>query len=79
MVSSFGSLVSLVAVFIFVYIIYRLLTDRVAAGANYWRNKEFFELESDAPQITTLEWTLNSPPALHTFNEIPFMLAFKRS
>lgn len=78
LISSFGSLISLVAVFIFMYVIFRLLTDRIPAGSNYWRNKEFFELETDAPQITTLEWTLTSPPALHTFNELPFMLVYKK-
>jgi cytochrome c oxidase subunit 1 len=32
-ISSMGSIISLVGVFIFVYIIYRLLTDKVAVGA----------------------------------------------
>jgi len=34
-ISSFGSIVSLVAVFIFMYIIYRIFTDGVTVSGNY--------------------------------------------
>jgi cytochrome c oxidase subunit 1 len=34
-VSSFGSLLSLTAVFIFMYLVYRILTDAVPVSANY--------------------------------------------
>jgi heme/copper-type cytochrome/quinol oxidase subunit 1 len=34
-ISSFGSILSLVAVFIFMYVIYRLLTDAVPVSSNY--------------------------------------------
>jgi len=34
-ISSFGSILSVVAVFIFMYIIYRLLTDAVPVSSNY--------------------------------------------
>jgi heme/copper-type cytochrome/quinol oxidase subunit 1 len=58
-------------------VVYRLLADRIPAGANYWRRREFFEVETDSPHITSLEWSLSSPPALHTYNELPFMLVYK--
>jgi cytochrome c oxidase subunit 1 len=34
-ISSFGSLISLVAVFIFLYIIYRIFTDAITVSGNY--------------------------------------------
>ena len=33
--SSFGSIISLVSVFLFIYIIYRTLTDNVIVSSNY--------------------------------------------
>jgi heme/copper-type cytochrome/quinol oxidase subunit 1 len=35
LLSSFGSLISLVAVLIFMYILYRIFTDRVPVGPDY--------------------------------------------
>jgi cytochrome c oxidase subunit 1 len=34
-ISSFGSIVSLVAVFMFMYILYRIFTDAVPVSSNY--------------------------------------------
>jgi cytochrome c oxidase subunit 1 len=34
-ISSFGSIVSLVAVFMFMYILYRIFTDAVEVSSNY--------------------------------------------
>lgn len=75
--SSFGSIVSLVAVFLFLYIIYRTLTDKKVADNNYWRSPELFEQEGDVPSVYSLEWTQTSPPAIHTFNELPYLVAYK--
>jgi hypothetical protein len=62
-------------VFLFVYIIYRTLTDGVEVGPNYWRSPEFFEKEGDTATIYTLEWTQQSPPEFHTYNETPYLVA----
>lgn len=72
--SSWGSMISLVAVFVFLYVIYRTLTDKITVSGNYWRSKELFEVDTDTPTIHSLEWTLSSPPAAHTFNELPYIV-----
>lgn len=74
-ISSIGSIISLVAVIVFFYVIYRTLTDGVVVGNNYWRSKELFEQEGDLPTIHTLEWAENSPPAFHCNNELPYLVA----
>jgi len=76
-VSSFGSVISLIAVFVFLFVIYRTLTDKVVVSGNYWRSKELFEIDTDNSSINTLEWTLPSPPAAHTFNELPYIVAVR--
>ncbi len=74
-VSSFGSVVSLVAVFIFMYVLYRGLTDGVTVGKNYWHSPEFFEAEGDVVSTPSLEWTHTSPPEFHTYNELVYLVA----
>jgi hypothetical protein len=64
-------------VFIFMYVVYRTLTDYVVVPANCWHSKEFFTAEGDAESVTTLEWVQQSPPALHTYNELPYLVATK--
>jgi len=75
LLSSFGSIISLVAVIVFIYVIYRTLTDGVIVGSNYWRSKELFEQEGDFPTIHSLEWTELSPPRFHSNNELPYLVA----
>jgi cytochrome c oxidase subunit 1 len=60
MVSSLGSYVSFAGVFLFLFIIYRAFTAGAKAEANYWGDG-----------ATTLEWTLPSPPAFHSYEELP--------
>jgi len=76
-ISSFGSIISLVAVFVFLYVIYRTFADQVTVSGNYWRSKELFEVDTDTSTIHTLEWTLPSPPAAHTYNELPYIVAVR--
>jgi heme/copper-type cytochrome/quinol oxidase subunit 1 len=73
-VSSFGSIISLVAVFIFMYVIYRTFTDNISVNANYWYSPEMFEIDTDAERIYSLEWTQNSPPVFHTYEELPYLI-----
>jgi cytochrome c oxidase subunit 1 len=68
-VSSIGSMISLFSVFMFFYIIYRLLTDRVAATDNVEKAHYFSQKKVTA--APTLEWIQNSPPVFHTFEELP--------
>jgi heme/copper-type cytochrome/quinol oxidase subunit 1 len=55
------------------YILYRIFTDRVPVGPDYWYEPEFFSINTDTRQYDSLEWTLDSPPAFHTFNQLPFI------
>jgi heme/copper-type cytochrome/quinol oxidase subunit 1 len=75
-VSSYGSLLSLIAVFLFLYILYKAFSDAIPVEANYWRSRELFERLDDpasAHAPSTLEWLQASPPALHTYNELPYI------
>jgi cytochrome c oxidase subunit I len=61
-IASHGSMITVISVLLFFYIIYRTLSDGVQEVRNPW----------DAPRhLATLEWQLPSPPAAHTFNEVP--------
>jgi len=75
-VSSYGSLLSLVGIFLFLYILYRAFSDAIPVEANYWRSRELFERLDDPASAQgpyTLEWLQASPPALHTYNELPYV------
>lgn len=74
-ISSFGSIVSLVGVFVFIYVIYRTLADKIIVGDNYWRIPELFEQTNDYKHlpVTSLEWVQTSPPAFHTYEQTPYI------
>lgn len=72
LVSSFGSIISLIAVFVFIYVLYRTLTDKVPAKS--WESPEFFTSSKDLPTFNSLEWSHPSPPAHHTYNELPYLV-----
>jgi cytochrome c oxidase subunit 1 len=61
-VSSIGSYISGCGVLIFLYVLYRTFTSKVPLPDNYW-----------GAGATTLEWTVSSPPPLHTFEELPLV------
>ncbi len=72
LISSFGSIVSLIGVFFFIYIIYRTLTDKVPAIS--WLTPEMFDSPKDAPSFNSLEWSHSNPPVAHTYNELPYLV-----
>ena len=74
-ISSFGSIISVVAVLIFLYIVARTVADRIPVTGNYWGTQEFFSYSEDGAPVDSLEWTQNSPPVLHTYNELPYLVA----
>ncbi len=78
-VSSFGSIVSLISVFLFIYIIFRLLTDNIPVSSNYWASSQFFDNNTDTLVATSLEWVQNSPPTMHTYTELPYMVIISPS
>ena len=60
MVSSFGAYLSFAGAILFVLLLVYTLTSGRRVAENYW-----------GPGATTLEWTVPSPPAFHTFDEVP--------
>ena len=70
-ISSFGSIVSLVGAFIFFYRIYDALTNGEPCPANPWEFPVVEGRAHEAHESLTLEWLVDSPPAFHTFEEIP--------
>lgn len=78
-ISSFGSIVSLVASLIFFYVIYRTfsdLDDVTVAKEQREVTRQFFDDLTDCQVnggVTSLEWTLDNPPVLHTFEQQPYI------
>jgi cytochrome c oxidase subunit I len=68
-IASFGSTVSSMGLLLFFYIIYVTLTAGERCPINPWNF-------TNAKTVTTLEWLLDSPPAYHSFNEVPQVLDF---
>jgi cytochrome c oxidase subunit 1 len=75
LISSFGSIVSIVATLVFIYVVYDLLSKQeFNLASNYWRVPAFFESSrgvSLTETASTLEWSLSSPPSFHTVNSLP--------
>ena len=73
-ISSFGSIVSVIATLLFLYIVYNQLVYGEAVGRYPWFVPQFF---FDYIQIilsklfNSLEWCLNSPPKPHAFVSLP--------
>jgi cytochrome c oxidase subunit 1 len=73
-VSSFGSIISVIATVLFLYIVYAQLVEGKATVKYPWLRPQFF---SDLFQTlfsrnyNSLEWTLDSPPKPHAFVTLP--------
>ncbi len=59
-VSSIGSYISTAALVVFLYVCFKTFTSKTQVADNYW-----------GEGATTLEWTQTSPPAFHSFLELP--------
>jgi heme/copper-type cytochrome/quinol oxidase subunit 1 len=74
LVSSFGSIISVVATWLFLYIVYVQLVEARATSRYPWLSAEFY---SDSLQTLlnrsygSLEWALTSPPSPHAFISLP--------
>ena len=62
-VASYGSYLSVIGAIFFFYVVWKTLTSNNKCGDNPWET-----VPGVAP---TLEWMCPSPPAFHTFSEIP--------
>ena len=76
-VSSFGSLVSVVATVLFGYIIYDIFANspKGVASNNPWETIPYFSSEviynNNNKTVNTLEWALESPIPFHAFKTLP--------
>jgi cytochrome c oxidase subunit 1 len=74
-VSSVGSIISVVATAIFLYVVYDMLVNQPAAAANPWGVPAFFTSTpvylKESPSSPTLEWTLPSPTPYHAYHMMP--------
>nr|YP_010710791.1 cytochrome c oxidase subunit 1 [Gonatophragmium mori]WCZ71155.1 cytochrome c oxidase subunit 1 [Gonatophragmium mori] len=74
LVSSFGSIISVVATVIFLQILYKQLVEGKVSGRYIWSPALMF---SDTYRVLTnrvypsIEWCLNSPPKPHAFVSLP--------
>lgn len=74
MVASLGSIISIVASLVFLYVLYLQLSSSEVTSPNPWAVPAFFDSNvPSSPSLTapTLEWLLSSPPAFHHYNELP--------
>jgi len=75
LVSSFGSIISIISTFLFIYILFNLLSRETNnLTNNYWYVPAFFSgnnFSTTTDSATTLEWSLSSPPAFHSFSTLP--------
>ena len=74
-VSSFGSIISVVATALFAYIIYDIFVNGKEVNNNPWAIPSYFtstvQFNNEAQTANTLEWALQSPIPFHAFNMLP--------
>jgi heme/copper-type cytochrome/quinol oxidase subunit 1 len=74
LISSFGSIISVIATWLFLYIVYVQLVEGKATSRYPWLTPQFY---SDSLQTllnrsyNSLEWALSSPPKPHAFVSLP--------
>lgn len=74
LISSLGSIVSVVAAWLFLYIVYIQLIESEYAGRHPWLNPQFYTDTLQAllnRSYPSLEWALSSPPRPHAFVSLP--------
>ena len=74
-VSSFGSLISVVATILFGYIVYDLFINGKEVNNNPWAVPSYFtsssQFNSETQTANSIEWALQSPVPFHAFNMLP--------
>jgi cytochrome c oxidase subunit 1 len=74
LISSFGSIISVIATWLFLYIVYVQLVEGKATSRYPWLTPQFY---TDSLQVLlnrsyiSLEWALTSPPKPHAFVSLP--------
>lgn len=67
-IASFGSLITTFSTIFLFYLIYNALTNAVTCPANPWNFGDYNNYGA-----YSLEWLLPSPPAYHTFSQLPVL------
>jgi cytochrome c oxidase subunit 1 len=81
LISSFGSIVSVVAAFLFLYIVYLQLVEGEYAVRYPWLSPQFYTDTLQAllnRSYPSLEWALSSPPKPHAFVSLPLQSSWFR-
>lgn len=79
LISSLGSLVSVVATWLFLYILYDQLVNGKATSRYPWLTPQFYIDSLQAllsRAYSSLEWGVNSPPKPHAFVSLPAQSSF---
>ena len=74
MISSFGSLISVIATWLFLHVVYMQLTMGISSSRYPWLAAQFYSDILRAlieRSYESLEWGLNSPPKPHSFVSLP--------
>ncbi len=74
MISSFGSLISVIATWLFLHVVYMQLTLGISTSRYPWLTPQFYSDMLRAlleRSYESLEWGLNSPPKPHAFVSLP--------
>ena len=74
-VSSFGSIVSVVATILFGYIVYDMFINGEEVNNNPWQVPAYFSslpvYSNSTTSANTIEWALDTPVPFHAFNMLP--------
>ena len=74
-ISSFGSIISVVATILFGYIVYDLFINGKEVQENPWDVPSYFisskMFSRESHTSNSIEWTLKSPIPFHAFNMLP--------
>lgn len=79
LVSSFGSIISVIATGLFLYVLYAQLVEGKESARNPWVTPEFYIDHLQAllnKTFDSLEWNLTSPPKPHSFTSLPLQSFF---
>ncbi|WRT63576.1 uncharacterized protein IL334_000486 [Kwoniella shivajii] len=74
-ISSIGSLISVAATAVFLYLIYDMLTAQPATSMNPWGQPGYFmstpSFLTESVHSSSLEWTIPSPTPYHAYLMMP--------
>jgi cytochrome c oxidase subunit 1 len=79
LISSFGSIISVIATWLFLKILFDQLVHGKATSRDPWSTPQFFTDILQAllnRSYNSLEWCLNSPPKPHAFVSLPLQSKF---